>query len=157
MTATVAAVAVSVLNATYQPLGTTKLNRAMTLVLRGDAVIEEADVKRVVHHKNGHFPWPLVIRMLRYIKVPMRYAEQTWSKAGVLKRDGHSCGYCGKPATTVDHILPRAKGGRDTWENTVACCQRCNSIKADRLLETTHLELLITPTVPMRVYISSKK
>lgn len=157
MTATAATVQVSVLNASYLPLGATKLARAITLVLRGDAVIEESDPLRTVRHKEGEFPWPLVIRMLRYIKVPIRYGEQAWSKQGVLRRDGFTCAYCGKPGHTVDHILPQSKGGKDEWLNTVACCKKCNSVKADFLLEDTRLILRITPTVPTRVYISAKK
>lgn len=155
---TTATISVSVLNASYEPLGNTRLPRAMALVLRGDAVIEEADPERQVHHKNGSHPWPLIIRLLRYIKVPMRYAEAAWTKAGVLKRDGHRCGYCTKRAgTTVDHILPQSRGGGNTWENTIACCQPCNSKKDDLTPEEARMPLLFTPTVPMRVYISSKK
>lgn len=148
---------VSVLNATYQPLGATKLGRAMALVLRGDAVVEEEDPLRTVHHKHGSFPWPLVIRMLRYIKVPVRYGEQIWSKAGVLKRDGHRCAYCSKHGDTIDHILPRAQGGRDGWLNTVACCSPCNLRKAAKTPEQANMPLLVTPTVPTRIFISAKK
>jgi len=154
---TAATAQVSVLNATYQPLGATKMGRAMALVLRGEAVVEEEDPLRLIHHKGGSFPWPLVIRMLRYIKVPVRYGEQIWSKSGVLKRDGYTCGYCGKHGDTIDHILPRSKGGKDTWLNTVACCSPCNLKKSDRLLEDTGMTLHITPTAPTRVYISAKR
>jgi len=154
---TTAAVSVNVLNASYEPLGATKLGRALALVLRGDAVVEEADPERLVRHKNGHFPWPLVIRLLHYVKVPLRYGAQPWSKAGVLKRDGHRCGYCGKPADTVDHIHPQSKGGGNTWENTVACCFKCNQIKGDKSIKDARLVLNITPTVPTRVYVASTK
>lgn len=154
---TAATAHVSVLNASYLPLGATKLGRAMTLVLRGDAVVEEADPLRTVRHKNGTFPWPLVIRMLRYIKVPIRYGEQIWSKGGVLKRDGHICAYCGKHGDTIDHILPRSQGGRDGWLNTVACCKACNFRKSCKTPEEAHMPLLYTPTVPTRIFISAKK
>lgn len=155
---TAATASVGVLNASYEPLGATKLGRAMALVLRGDAVIEESDPLRVLNHMDGSFPWPLVIRLLRYIKVPIRYSEQPWSKAGVMKRDGHACGYCTKRVgTTIDHIMPQSRGGGNTWENTVSCCFPCNQKKADMTPKEAHMPLLITPTTPMRVYISSKK
>jgi hypothetical protein len=157
MTAVAGAVAVNVLNASYQPLGATQLKRAMALVLRGDAVVEEADPLRTVRHAGGSFPWPLVIRLLRYVKVPVMYGDALWSKSGVLKRDGHRCGYCDKKADTVDHILPQSRGGKNTWENTVAACQPCNARKADHLLENTGMVLLITPSIPKRIYISAGK
>lgn len=154
----VATVSVSVLNATYEVLGTTKLDRALALVLSNRAEIEEADPLRRVRHKNGWHPWPKVIRMLKYIKVPMRYAPAAWTKAGVLKRDGHKCGYCTKRAgTTVDHIQPQSRGGGNTWENTIACCQPCNAKKDDKTPKEANMPLLFQPSVPMRVYISAKK
>jgi 5-methylcytosine-specific restriction endonuclease McrA len=154
---TVATVQVGVLNATYQPLGPTKLDRAIALILRGKAVVEEADPARTLRHKDGKMPWPLVIRLLQYVKVPVRYGEQIWSKAGVLKRDGHRCAYCGKHGDTIDHILPRSRGGRDEWLNTVACCSPCNLKKSNRYLEDTGMVLLVTPTAPTRVFISAKR
>lgn len=158
MTATAATTQVGVLNASYEPLGPTQLDRAMALVLRGDAVIEESDEKRILRHVHGEFPWPQVIRLLHYRKVSLQYGPQGWSKGGVLRRDGFICGYCGKKADTVDHIFPQSRGGKNEWLNTVASCKRCNSIKADHLLEDTRLNLMITPTVPTRVlFVSTKK
>lgn len=147
---------VAVLNASYEQLGSTKLGRAIALVMRGEAVIQEADDSRLVRSSDLEYPWPLVIRMLRFIKVPFVVAPQHWSKHGVLKRDNHACGYCGKTANTVDHILPQSRGGRDTWENTVAACSPCNSEKADRTPEEAGMTLWTTPEVPMRVYLRSK-
>lgn len=168
--ASAGAVHVEVWNASYQPLGATRLKRAMALVARGEAVIEEADPSREVRHVGGSFPWPLVIRLLRYVKVSLEVAPLSWSKSGVMKRDGFICSYRSDglapdlknpgewidlwqphPADTVDHILPRARGGRDTWDNSAACCQHHNRVKGDRLLEDTNLLLVITPTTPTRV------
>lgn len=95
--------------------------------------------------------------MLRYIKVPFRVGAEHWSKGGVLKRDKHLCGYCGRKADTVDHIHPQSRGGRDQWLNTVAACKPCNSLKADKLLEETDMVLMIEPTIPTRIYLTSKK
>ena len=146
--------AVLVYNATYEPLSRTRLARAINLVLSGDAVIEEADPHRRIRHKNGEMPWPKIIRMLRYIKVPLRYGPQTWTKAGVLRRDNKSCGYCSKPATTVDHIHPKSRGGGDTWDNTVAACLKCNAKKRDRTPQEAGMTLLIVPKTPMRMHIA---
>lgn len=168
--ASAGAVTVSVLNASYEPLGSTKLKRAMALVLKGEAVIEESDPLREVRHVEGSFPWPVIIRLLRYVKVSLKTAPVAWSKTGVMKRDGYGCAYRSDhlipdpgvpggfvdmwnehPATTVDHIIPRAKGGKDTWENTVACCLHHNTVKGDRNLEDVNMVLVVTPTVPTRV------
>ena len=156
MTATVANAYVNVINASYQPLGATKLNRAIALVNRGDAVVEEADPHRLLRHERGSFPWPLVIRLLRMIKVPVVYGPAQWSKSGVLRRDGHICSYCGdNNATTIDHIIPKAQGGRDAWENTCAACQPCNATKGPRTPEEAGMTLLIVPIIPQRLYYQS--
>ena len=152
--------AVAVLNATYETIGSTRLQRAIALVIRGDAVIEESDPHISIRSENVTFPMPLIIRLLRYVKVPFKFGPKIWTKAGVLERDGHKCAYCKKKGknivTTVDHINPVSKGGRDEWENSVACCRGCNSKKANRLPQEAGMELQYSPTVPMRVFISSK-
>lgn len=160
MTATAIAskTSVSVLNASYEALGPTSLKRALILVLRGDAVVEEEDPHRRVRHQGGEFPWPLLIRMIKYIKVRLHSAPEGWSKAGVLKRDGNRCAYCGKiNATTVDHIVPRAQGGKNTWQNTVASCLYDNGIKDNRTPEQAGMPLLFQPTVPVREFFSEHK
>ena len=147
--------AVVVLNATYEPISRTTLSRAIHLVMNGDAVIEESDPLRRVRHAAGHFPWPKLIRLLRFVKVPFLYGPQAWSKRAVLKRDDFTCAYCRKTADTVDHVKPISRGGgvRD-WLNTVACCGKCNSKKADRTPEEAGMKLLVTPYVPKRSQIS---
>lgn len=158
LTATISSVGVAVINASYEPLGSTRLKRAMSLVLRGEAVIEEAVPDRLVRHENGFLPWPRVIRLLRYVKVPIRYGPQILSKSGVLKRDGFKCAYCHeRRADTVDHIIPRSKGGPDSWENLISSCLTCNQEKGNRTPEEAGMSLLFLPTVPQRAYISFKK
>lgn len=144
--------AVVVLNATYQPISHTRVSRAINLVRRGDAVIEESDPHKQVRSKGGQYPYPLIIRMLRFIKVPFNYGPKIWTKNGVIERDEGKCAYCGKPgATTVDHVLPRAQGGRDAWDNTVACCSPCNAKKRDRTPAQARMPLLFKPYTPMRI------
>lgn len=153
MTMTAATARVEVLNASYQPLTSTTLDRAIALYITKRADIEESDPFRRVRHKNGWLPWPKVIRMVRYISVNIEYGPEPWSKAGVLKRDDYKCAYCTKRrGETIDHILPRAQGGQNTWENTVASCKTCNNKKDNRTPEQANMELLFKPTVPKRFH-----
>lgn len=142
--------AVLVINATYEPISRTSLARAVALVLRGDAEIEESDPLRLIRSKDQSLLWPKIIRLVRFVKVPFRFGPQTWTKSGVLRRDKNACAYCTKHATTVDHVLPKAQGGKDTWDNTVACCLRCNAKKRDRTPKQASMTLLITPFTPMK-------
>ena len=143
--------AVVVLNATYEPLARTSVARAINLVMKGDAVAEESDPDRRIRHKTGHFPWPKVIRLLRFIKIPFQFGPQPWSKHGVLRRDNFTCAYCSKKADTVDHVLPLSRGGgpRD-WLNTVASCLKCNGKKGARTPKEAGMTLHIKPYVPKR-------
>jgi len=152
--------AVAVLNASYEAIGNTRVHRAIALVIRGDAVIEEGDPHISIRSQDVSFPLPLIIRLLRYVKVPFKFGPKIWTKAGVLERDGYKCAYCRKKGknivTTVDHILPVSQGGKDEFMNTIACCRGCNSKKSCRTPEQAGMELQYGPTVPMRVFISSK-
>jgi 5-methylcytosine-specific restriction endonuclease McrA len=141
-------------------LSRTHLSRAIALIMKGDAVVEEADPDIRLRHRTGEMPLPRVIRLLRYVKVPIKYGPKVWTKAGVLERDEWKCAYCKKRGknivTTVDHVLPQSRGGRDTWENTVASCTGCNFKKADRTPEEANMTLLTQPWAPMRIFISAK-
>lgn len=154
---TFAATSVSVLNASYNPLGQTKLGRAVALVINGLAEIEEFDDTRFVRSVSGQkIPFPKVIRLLRFVNVPFTYSEEFFSKHGVLRRDNNICAYCEKTATTVDHIHPKSRGGQDTWMNTIASCVKCNGKKADRTPEEAGMVLKFQPSVPMRIYLRSE-
>jgi 5-methylcytosine-specific restriction endonuclease McrA len=90
---------------------------------------------------------PAVILLTRYVRVPgARRVPVT--RRGVLRRDAHHCGYCGKAASTIDHVMPRSRGGADSWENLVACCLRCNNIKSDRTPQEMRWELRFAPRPP---------
>lgn len=149
---------VRVLNASYEPLSSCRLSRAVALIERGEAVVEQEDHERLLTHMDGAELWPLEIRLTNYRKVPVRYGEKAWSKAGVLERDNYECAYCTKRrATTIDHIHPQSRGGKNTWENTIACCGPCNAKKADSLLEDIYMELRFEPTVPREMHFNTKK
>ncbi|MGA4842824.1 HNH endonuclease [Streptomyces sp. G45] len=136
-----------VLNASFEPLSTVTLNRAVVLVLQDKAVVEHAHPGLRVRAADVDLPVPRVIRLCRYVRVPFR-RRAPWSRRGVLVRDQHRCAYCGKRATTVDHVVPRSQGGADTWLNTVASCAVDNHRKADRTPEEAGMPLLRQPFEP---------
>jgi len=120
-----------VLNAGYEPLTVVSFKRAMVLVMNDKAsVIERVENDPVISGRR-RFDRPVVILLTRYVRVPSA-RRQPVTRRGVLRRDEHRCGYCGKAASTIDHVLPRSRGGGNSWENLVACCLRCNNDKSDR-------------------------
>lgn len=136
-----------VLNASFEPLATVSLRRAVVLVLQDKAVVERAHPGLQVRASAVEIPVPQVIRLCRYVRVPFRQ-RAPWSRRGVLVRDRHRCAYCGQRATTVDHVVPRSHGGQDTWLNTVAACAADNHRKADRTPEQAGMRLLSRPFEP---------
>lgn len=151
---------VNVLNASYEPLGVSKPARAISLVSSGRAVVDESHPEIIIRSAGGvAIPLPTTIRLVNYINVPFRYADESWSKAGVKRRDNYKCGYCGKKATTVDHITPKSRfyppTEANTWGNTVACCHNCNSKKANNTPEECGMTLRIKPYTPTKMFISA--
>ncbi|WP_432096806.1 HNH endonuclease [Streptomyces sp. bgisy100] len=136
-----------VLNASFEPLSTVTLRRAVVLVMQDKAVVEQAHPGLRIRAAAVDLPVPQVIRLCRYVRVPFR-RRAPWSRRGVLVRDRHRCAYCGRRATTVDHVVPRSHGGGDTWLNTVAACAEDNHRKADRTPEQAGMRLLGKPFEP---------
>jgi 5-methylcytosine-specific restriction endonuclease McrA len=137
--------AVLVLNADLGPLHRVSLRHAVRMLCREVAVIHEAEPDRLI----GVYPMPRVVRLVRYIVTRWRFsAGPAWSRQGVLRRDRHHCAYCGGVATTVDHVLPRSRGGANSWVNTVAACGRCNGRKGDRTPAEAGLVLRHEPYTP---------
>ena len=136
--------AVLVLNYTYEPLHFTNAKRAITLLLSGKAESVEAS-PRVVRSPSRAYPLPAVIRLAAYIRKPF-LERVAFNKKNILRRDGYTCQYCARRGEklTVDHIVPRSRGGESTWDNLVACCKRCNHRKGNRTPEESgmldHLE-----------------
>lgn len=136
-----------VLNAGYEPLAVVSFRRALVLVMSEKAVVVECATGDPVWGVRAAYDRPAVILLTRYVRVPgARRVPVT--RRGVLRRDAHRCGYCGKAATTIDHVLPRSRGGRDSWENLVACCLRCNNVKGDRTPQEMAWELRVVPQPP---------
>jgi 5-methylcytosine-specific restriction endonuclease McrA len=136
-----------VLNAGYEPLTVVSFKRAMVLVMNDKAsVIEHVEGDPVWAGRNA-YDRPVVILLTRYVRVPSSRRVPV-TRRGVLRRDDQRCGYCGRSASTIDHILPRSRGGADSWENLVACCLKCNNIKSDRTPQEMGWELRMTPRPP---------
>lgn len=133
------------LNASLEPLCVVTLRRAVVLVLTGKATVLESD--GCLHSEHDALPLPLVLCLTRYVHVPVRRAVPP-TRRTVLQRDRGLCAYCGEPADTVDHVVPRSRGGRHEWTNVVAACRRCNHRKADRLLAEIGWQLAFVPHAP---------
>lgn len=146
---------VLVLNATYEPLNIVSVHRAIVLLLKEKAEIVEA-AKRKVRAEHLAIDWPLVIRLVAYVPIPRRLPLPL-SRRTVLARDMYTCQYCGaqpgKHGLTVDHVIPRARGGATVWENVVTACALCNLRKGDRLLEEARMTLRAKPERPRFVAI----
>jgi 5-methylcytosine-specific restriction endonuclease McrA len=137
--------AVLVVNADLGPLHRVSVKHAIRMLLRRVAEIHEAEPDRLI----GIYPVPRVVRLVQYVVTKWRYtAGPAWSRAGVVARDEGRCAYCGGHATTVDHIVPRSRGGRNTWKNTVAACGPCNQRKGDRTPAEARMALRVTPQAP---------
>jgi 5-methylcytosine-specific restriction endonuclease McrA len=135
-----------VLNATFEPLCVVSQRRAVVLVLAEKAVVVEAG-EGALHGPNVVLPIPAVVRLARFVRVPYR-AEVPLTRKGVLVRDGHRCVYCGATATSLDHVIPRSRGGPHVWENVVAACNRCNHAKADRSVADLGWRMRHAPRAP---------
>src|SRR6059058_2675086 len=142
---------VLVLNASYEPLNVCSVRRAHVLVYKGKAeVIERLD--RPLASATTTFPWPHVIRLVTYIRVP-RAVQRKISRRALFARDGWRCVYCGSAGgrLTLDHVVPRSRGGDSVWENVVTSCAPCNLRKGNRTLEESGLKLHTHPRPPTPV------
>lgn len=137
---------VLVLNASCQPLNVVSIKRAVVLVLKRKAEILEQDGGSLRSEKVV-MPIPAVIRLSYYVRVPHREGIPL-TRRTVFVRDNNSCQYCGARAESIDHVIPRSRGGEHTWDNVVAACRRCNSKKENRLPEEAGLRLLRKPVKP---------
>lgn len=141
---------VLVLNQNYEPLSVCSVRRALLLILRGRAeAVEKLEV--VVRSVSQEFSVPSVVRLERYINAPRR--SVVLSKRNIFKRDRFECQYCGKrdAKLTIDHVVPRTKGGPSTWENMVCACAACNNKKGEQRPEQVGLKLRTQPKRPNSV------
>lgn len=138
---------VLVLNASYEPMHLASAKRAITLVQFGVAeVLEES--QDTVRSPSTVMAIPCVIRLRRYIRRPRPQAVSL-NRRHILRRDFFSCQYCGSgEELTLDHVMPRSRGGRDTWQNLVTACRSCNQRKGNRTPEEADMPLLSVPKAP---------
>jgi len=139
---------VLILNQTYEPLSVCTVRKALILVFLGKAHILETNNKIVVSSASQQFPFPGVIRLNYYISRPFK--KVILSRKNILRRDGFKCAYCGRSdlPLTIDHIIPKSRGGEDTWLNLISACLPCNNKKGDRTPEEANLKLKVTPYQP---------
>ena len=137
---------VLVLNASYEPLNITTWRRAMVMMLKGKAESLEQDSSRRIHRDTM---LPTVIRLRQYVRVPFRQLAMT--RRNVFYRDGHCCQYCGvsNDQLSIDHVIPRSRGGADIWENVTTACLRCNVRKGNRTPQEAVMPLRSTPRRPL--------
>lgn len=156
-------IAVLLLNASYEPLAVIPKQRALSLLVRGrvEAVTDET---HAISGASRTFSIPTVLRLRRYVNVPMRGAH--WSRRAVFQRDGYRCIFCGirvgdrrkgviltRQDFTLDHLIPRSRGGKNTWGNTACACAPCNQRKGDRTPDEAGMTLLWEPKTPRVDYL----
>lgn len=138
---------VLVLNTTYEPINVCSTRRAVVLLLKDRADILEADGPQI-RSETLSLPRPIVIRLRDFVSVP-RSDRRRLSRRVVLARDGHSCQYCGSTRhLTLDHVIPRSRGGGTSWDNVVTSCSQCNTRKGDRLPAEMGMTLRVRPRPP---------
>ena len=147
MSAQVMQMPVLVLNASYEPINICGARRALVLVLKGVAKTEE-EHGLMLHAQRNRMAMPSVIRLLEYRRIP--HQTRALSRKNILLRDRNTCQYCSvvlpSGELTLDHVIPRSRGGNSTWENLVACCHGCNRRKGNRMLhELDDMQLLKEP------------
>jgi 5-methylcytosine-specific restriction endonuclease McrA len=137
---------VLVLNASYEPLNITTWRRAVVMVLKGKAEGLEHDPARMIRQDTL---LPTVIRLRHFVRVP--YKPLPLTRRNLFHRDGHRCQYCGASAEqlSVDHVVPRSRGGLDTWENVTTACLPCNVRKGNRTPREAAMPLLRPPHRPL--------
>lgn len=138
---------VLVLNASYEPLSVVPVRRAVSLLLRNKAEVVEA-TERALRSMHMTMAWPLVIRLVYYVRIGSLSRPAPFTRRGVLMRD-RICQYCGGTSDlTIDHIHPLSRGGASSWTNCVAACGPCNRRKGNRLPEEAGMALRHQPYQP---------
>lgn len=138
---------VLVLNQNYQAIGICSVERAFVLIFMKKAEMLTDVPSRSLRTITTDFRFPSIIRLYRYISIP--YKKVNLSRHNIFKRDQLRCVYCGSTeALTIDHVVPKSMGGRDSWDNLVTACQRCNSKKGNLTLEESGMKMSHKPFRP---------
>src|SRR5437763_17141218 len=139
---------VLVLNATYEPINVCTVRRATVLLLKQKAELVERGQWQL-RSEHTQMPRPVVIRLVSYVRVPRDTHRRKITRRAVFARDGWTCQYCGARSNlTVDHVIPKSKGGSSGWDNIVAYCAPCNRRKGDALPRQVGMHLTRQPRTP---------
>jgi 5-methylcytosine-specific restriction endonuclease McrA len=140
---------VLVLNASYEPINVCTVRRAAVLVLKSRAEMLERGLG-ALHSEKLELDRPCVIRLVRYVRIPRDVHRRKITRKAVLARDAYTCQYCGHETSglTVDHVIPRSRGGLSVWENIVAACAPCNRKKGNRMPREASMHPSCRPKPP---------
>jgi 5-methylcytosine-specific restriction endonuclease McrA len=146
---------VLILHANFEPLHVCSVKRAVGLLMH-DIAERVEDAETVLRTPNSTFAVPSVVRLKRYVKRPQRQ-RVAFNRRNVFRRDDHSCQYCGRRSNdlTLDHVMPRSRGGPTSWKNVVACCRSCNAKKRDRTPDEAKMYLARQPYAPRFMFTSA--
>jgi hypothetical protein len=138
---------VLILNADYRALTVCSVQKAFILVYLNKAELVAENGSFTLNTIAARFPMPSIIRLFTYVQLP--YKGVILSRQNIFKRDGGRCQYCGVAHDlTLDHVMPRSRGGKSTWENLVTACKGCNSKKGDETPEEAGMHLARPPFKP---------
>ena len=141
---------VLLLNQTYEPLGTVSVARAVIMTLKNSVTVEELDADRLLRSAHAVFPVPSVVRRREYINIRRRREAAGAKRTRIYMRDKFRCQYCGEKKVadelTLDHILPRSRGGDNSPVNIVTACVPCNNRKSNRTPDEARMPLLTSQT-----------
>jgi len=140
-----------VLNQNYEALTICNTKKAIVLLLTDRAEIIAQRDGLMIRSPSITLPFPSIIRLDKYVHV--RYKQVMLSRKNILRRDNYKCQYCGRSdlPLTIDHVVPKSRGGQDLWENLVAACIKCNNKKGDRTLEEANMKLIRKPFRPSHI------
>lgn len=139
------------LNQNYEAMSICNIQRAVILLYLGKAELIASKDSKMIRSVRAAFPFPTIVRLRIYIRVP--YKKIVLSRKNILRRDLYSCQYCKRAdvALTLDHVIPKSKGGDDSWENLITACISCNNKKGDRTPEESKMTLFKKPTKPSHI------
>lgn len=141
---------VLILNQDYQPLSVCNVKRSLMLLFLEKAEMLHDRPDRKIHTISSQFEYPSVIRLRKYARIPFKSIVLT--RKNIMKRDGNKCQYCGSGRElTIDHVLPRSRNGKDTWENLVTACTACNNKKGNRTPSEAGMPLKREPFRPNHI------
>jgi 5-methylcytosine-specific restriction endonuclease McrA len=147
---------VLVLNSSLQPLSVIPERRLIVLLSKQKVTFVDDSVRELIEEsiraRRLELERPVIVRLLANVRIPRMVLQPT--RANILLRDDETCQYCGKHTRelTLDHVVPRSRGGQSTWENLVACCKVCNGKKGNRLLKEVNMHLIRQPRALTQEY-----